>query len=364
MLKTSDFLDMEKPALRKAFTAVKKKLDSCHKPLYIYDGDPDGVLSLLIMQKQFGEGKSFLAPHAVEEGLVEVVNGQDHDIIIILDIASIAEEVFSAFKGDIVWIDHHQAITYKKKNLIYFNPMSFSNGDNRCTTFWAFLLSDCKYLWQGCCGMVSDWQFPPFADAFRKAYPKMLPEDISGLPHAMFESQIGLLGRIIGFNLKGDITSIKKSITALAKIKEPSEIFDETTKPGRTIMKKYHKVQEEYANSLELLKKAGDNDDPILIMEYREHNFSYSSELSNESLFLFPHKKMIIIARRSSDRYRCSLRSNVDTHIDIPQLLDIAFSRVHGSGGGHYHSCGCWVALDDFEEFSSIMRAETKKMDP
>jgi len=353
----------ESAELSEAFSKLQIKLAECHKPLFIYDGDCDGVLSYLMLERLLGKNKAFLCPASLDSSLITAVNTQDHDMVIIMDIGFVSQDFINDLDGEIVVIDHHRPVDIKSSRLTYFNPQLFDTSDNRCTSYWSYMLTGEKYVWEAACGMVSDWQMPPFATEFRSQYPHWLPADINQLPEAMFATDIGKLGRMVNFNLKGNAKSVKKGIDALRTIKKPDQLFQGTTPEGSKLLKKYERVASEYHNLLEQVESRENGDDFALVFEYREANYSFSALLSNEVIYLHPDKKLYIVARETPDWYRCSLRSRVGTKIDLPLIIEHVSSQVRCNGGGHFNAAGCSIYPDDFAKFVELVVLEAKKME-
>ena len=78
---------------------------------------------------------------------------------------------------------------------------------------------------------------------------------------------------------------------------------------------------------------------------------SFTSDLSNELLYRFPDK-IIIVGRMKDEDVRMSIRSK-DTL--IPPLLEKCLSGLEGYGGGHEHACGANIKETDFDEFIKRM---------
>lgn len=74
---------------------------------------------------------------------------------------------------------------------------------------------------------------------------------------------------------------------------------------------------------------------------------SFTSDISNELLYKFP-EKIIIVGRKKEDEVRMSLRS---AKILIPPILEKALNGLDGHGGGHELACGACVKQEDFDEF-------------
>lgn len=139
-----------------------------------------------------------------------------------------------------------------------------------------------------------------------------------------------------------------KSIKILTRIKEPGEILEQKTEQGKFIYRRYEQINEKYEPLLKEVTGAAENTKgKIIIYKYNEDRMSFTSDLSNEAVYNFPNK-VIIIAREKGDEMKCSLRA---AKILLPERLRKALVGLDGYGGGHEHACGLNVKTRDFEEF-------------
>ena len=93
----------------------------------------------------------------------------------------------------------------------------------------------------------------------------------------------------------------------------------------------------------------------LVVYIYKENKLSLSGDLSNELLYKFP-EKVLIISRQKSGEMKMSLRSS--GNILIPPILKKALEGVEGYGGGHEHACGACVKVRDFEKFLNSIRSQ------
>ena len=164
----------------------------------------------------------------------------------------------------------------------------------------------------------------------------------------IFDSKFGKLIRIYSFVLKGKTTDVMKCINALTKIKEPNDVLEKKTEEGKFIYKRFAKVNEMYEILWKDLKEAGEEDkEKLLVFKYKDDHWSFTSDLSNEAIYRFP-EKVILIAREKNEQMKGSLRS---TKAILPPILEKVLVGLTGYGGGHEHACGFNVKKDDFDLF-------------
>ena len=136
----------------------------------------------------------------------------------------------------------------------------------------------------------------------------------------------------------------------LTKITSPSKLLKEETAQARLLIKRYSARKNEYDNLKQ--KVIVDINDPLFIFVYEEDSNSYTTDLSNELLYLHP-KKCIIIARLRNEQYICSLRYS---QANLEQILKEVLQITGGSGGGHEHACGAQIPQHQWDIFLEELR--------
>ncbi|NTV23925.1 MAG: hypothetical protein HGA85_06165, partial [Nanoarchaeota archaeon] len=261
------------------------------RPLIFFDDDPDGVCSFLQMQKLNSEAKGVInkATGMLDEQFLHKVEELDPDTVFILDVAEVSQEFLNKIHS-CYWLDHHEP--HSLKNVKYYNPMVASKGkDNRPTSYWAYRIAK-KNLWLAMIGCVGDWFLPDDLKAeFSEKYPELLPTRISKPEDALFSTQLGRLARVVSFNLKGSTRDAMTSVKLLSKIEEPDEILSQSTDAGKQLWKKYLKIHKTYE---EIKSRVAVTEEEVILFLYSEDEMSLTSDLSNEILYLYPDKFVII----------------------------------------------------------------------
>lgn len=329
----------------KEIRAIRDELDSCKRPLFFFDDDPDGLCSfvLLYRYKQEGKGIPVKTTPRITTKFLRKVEEYDPDKIFILDTANVDEEFVEAVKVPIIWIDHHGPADVH--GVKYFNPLR--NADEAtCTTDMCYRVVDNEDdIWIAGAGIVSDWQYTDVVEKMSERYPELLDPSVNTPEKALFDSQIGKLARIFSFMLMGDTRKAMTCVKILTRIKDPYEILNRTTSKARYIMKRFDEVNKVYE---ELLSRALKTEsDGLLLFEYENSKFSLTKDLSNEMLYRNPDK-VVMISRRKDGEMKLSLRS---ARYDLPPILSKALMGVEGFGGGHEHACGACVKEADFPRF-------------
>jgi len=334
---------------------IKEELDTCKKPLIFFDDDPDGLCSFLQFYNYIGNGKGVILKTSPElgESFTRQVDEFNPDKVFVLDKPKVSQDFIDKVKQKIVWVDHHEPV--KRINVKYFNPRLFNLRDNAATSSICYkvVMQD---LWIAMVGTVGDWQLPDFTKEFIKKYPDLLPENVKTPEEALYSTKLGRLVRIFSFILKGKTHDVMKCVKILTRIKDPYEIIEKKTSQGKYIYKKYEAINKEYIELLnDVLSKV--TKDKILIYLYEENKMSFTSDLSNELLFRFP-EKIIIIGREKSGEIKMSIRSS---KIILLPLIKKALRGVDGYGGGHEYACGTCVKKKDFEKFINQLKSSIFK---
>ncbi|MBD3163771.1 hypothetical protein GF323_01085 [Candidatus Woesearchaeota archaeon] len=336
----------------KEIKGIREELGSCQRPIFLFHDDADGLCSFLLFYRYAREGKGVVVKSkpSVDEKFARNVENYDADKVFILDLAVVKQEFVDAVKRPVVWIDHHKPI--ELDNVAYFNPRKHKADINYPATNICYDVVK-QDIWIAMAGCVGDWHMPYFRHEFCKRYPDLLDKGVKSAPEALFNSELGKLVKILNFILKGKTKEAMKCVKILTRVKEPYEILRKETSQGRYIHKRFEKVNENYEKLLKEAEKAAGKDN-FLVFTYSDREMSFTGELSNELLYKYP-EKVIIIAREKEGDMRMSLRSS---KVVLPSVLEKALSGIEGYGGGHEYACGACVKKDHFGVFLDSLKKE------
>jgi single-stranded DNA-specific DHH superfamily exonuclease len=343
---------------KKQIKEIKELLLQAKNPLFIFDHDPDGLSSFLILRRFINKGSWFSFTHneKVSHQLLGKVEEQAPDLIILLDMAVINQEFADKISVPIIHIDHHAPINIKGKHYHYYNPRVNKDSDNRPTTHWAYQIAK-QDQWIAAVGIISDWFIPDDHIEINKKYPDLLPKKIKSPGFAYFETEMGRLAQIFYFALSGKKEETIKCIQALLKVKSPYDILRQETPQGRLVYryadKRCKKFNKMFQDAIEQKTK-----NKLFIYTYSYTKDSFSSLLSNKLIYMLP-KKIIIVARVKEEVTIMSLRSK---EIPIVNILLDALEGLDGFGGGHPHACGSKINNDDFPIFIERFKESLKKV--
>jgi len=326
---------------------IREQLDNCNNPLFFFDDDQDGLCSFLQLYRYKGEGHGVIIKVTPKIGTAFLRHVQQYspDKIFILDIAIVEQEFIDEAKVPVIWIDHHGP--YERQNVKYFNPRISNWEDNHPTSFMCYQVAQ-QDLWLATIGCIADWFIPHFLEDFKKEYPDLIDVQFKNPGDIIYKTKFGKLIRIFSFILKGKTSEVMKCVKILTRIKSPYEILNQETSQGSFIYKRYEKVNNMYEPLLkEMLKTAEKTEENFIIFTYKDDQSSFTTDLSNEAIYRYPDK-IVLIGRERNDEMKCSLRSS---KIILPPLIEKALVGLNGYGGGHEFACGLNIKTADFEEF-------------
>ena len=336
---------------KKQISEIRAELDKSFNPLFFFDDDPDGLASFLLLYRYVKEGHGIVvkATPDLREEFIRKVDEYMPDKVFILDKPDVSQDFIDKVRVNMIWIDHHYPV--KRYGIKYYNPRVKRKSDCRPTSYWCYKVVD-QDLWIAMVGIIGDWYLPKFRTRFHKKFPDLLPKDIKTPEDALYKTKIGSLARIFSFIMKGRTTEAMQAIRVLTRIKSPYEILDQTTSQGGFIYKRYLGISRVYDELLEDARKQGKKKGKLLVYTYTDLKMSFTGDLSNELLYLFP-KKTVIVGRLKSGEMKCSLRSS---GVKILPILKKALEGIEGYGGGHDYACGVCVKKKDWDRFLANLK--------
>lgn len=336
----------------KQLQQIRDELDSCKNPFFFFHDDPDGLASYLLLRRYAGEGNGIPVKSTpkVDEKFLNKIEEYTPDKIFITDIAMVDEKFVEKVHVPIIWIDHHEPMDVKGVN--YFNPRVAVPDQNIPASQLCYEVVR-EDLWIAMAGIVGDWCYSDHHKKFAEEYPDLLSKDLTDPGEIMFETKIGQLSQIMAFCLKGKTSSVNKLVKEFIKLKSPYDIFDQKTAGGKAIWEYYEEMNKEYEEVMQEALKSANKDDPLLVFTYPDDNMSYSGGISNELLYKF-RDKVIIVGRVKDGSVRCSFRSSVP--INVRDVVSESLHGIEGFSGGHEQACGGNIKLEDFDRFLDNMR--------
>ena len=337
------------------YAQIRTELDECHKPFFFFDDDQDGLCSFLLLYRYKKEGKGHIVKTTPRLNANFALRALEYgaDKVFVLDLAVLEDDFIDALNVPIIWVDHHGP--FKKHKVKYFNPKVENVHDNFPTSYLAYRTVK-QDLWLATVGCVSDWFLPEFLPEFLEKYPDYVNKPYKEPGDILYGgTKLGLLSRIISFNLKGQSSDVMKSIRTMMKIEDPNEILQRTTPRGKLIWKRYQSINEQFEPLMKRAFDAAENTkENFILFPYEEERMSFTSDISNELTYKYPNK-VVLICREKNEEMKCSLRSG--TH-NLPPIVEKCLVGLHGHGGGHEHACGLNVHKHNWDEFIERLKKE------
>ena len=339
---------------QKQVKEIKKHLDNAQNPLFLFDNDPDGLCSFLLLQRFIGRGKGIPIksfPELITD-YIRRINELNADYLFILDKPLVSKEFWEEVRKiniPVVWIDHHEI---DKKNIPsfvnYYNPLFNKNKTNEPVTALCYQIVNENDLWIAVAGCISDKFVPDFYSEFKKTYPDLSFNSKDAFD-ILYKSQIGKIARIFGFGLKDRITNVINMLRFLMKVKTPYEVLEETGK-NYSMHYRFNQIDKTYRKLLDKARAIGENSDKILFFQYAG-NISMSSDLSNELSYLFP-RKIIVVIYISGIKANVSVRGKKVRERVLSSIKDLE----EATGGGHEDAVGARIRVKDIEIFKDNMK--------
>jgi single-stranded DNA-specific DHH superfamily exonuclease len=340
----------------KEISRIKEELENSQRPIFFFHDDADGLASFLLLYRYIKEGKGVVVKSkpAVDARFATRAIDYEADKAFVLDIAMLKQEFVDAIKRPVIWVDHHKPYELNKVN--YFNPRKHKPDIVYPVTRICYEVVK-QDLWVAMVGCVGDWYVPNFKEEFCKKYPDLMDVEMDEPGEILFNTRLGELVKIFNFVLKGSTSDTNKCVKVLTRIKSPYEILDNETPQGVFVYRRYQKINKVYEELLKEAKKEEGKDEDFLIYTYPDNRMSFTGEISNELLYLYP-KKVIIVAREKDGEMRMSLRSS---SVNIAEILERSLTGIWGYGGGHEYACGACVKKEDFKDFVENLRKGIKE---
>jgi len=338
---------------------IREHLEKAQNPIFYYDNDADGLCSFLILRRYIGRGKGVAIRSfpELDEGYARKAQELKADYVFVLDKPVLSEKFVKEIDElglPFVWIDHHDLVAeeWEKNfdNFYVYNPAR-NSGDDKSTepvTYLSYKITNRKEdLWLGIIGCISDHYLPDFAEEFKEKYSEFWGK-VEEPFDAYFNTEIGKIAMAFNFGLKDSVSNVVRMQNFLISCQNPGDVLQEVS-GNYSFRKKHQDIMKKYYILLEKAKECVG--DKLLFFEY-SGMLSISADLSNELLYRFPGK-YIIVAYRNGAISNLSIRGD-----KVKNVLAKVFEKMEGSGGGHENAVGARVATDDLQKFKEIFTSE------
>lgn len=364
----------------KQLESFRHNLASSFSPYYLFDDDPDGLVSFLLCNKLNNGFWSCVkdSPIVSKKYALKALS-KNADKVVILDKPGLDTDFLKALKLNVVWLDHHppQIFEFSNPLLKYYNPRISNLKDGRPTSFWvfkalskAFKRNKKDYRWLALIGCLGDYYWPRFGvrvlkqniglfqnlglKSSKKSFRLDVSKEISSkfIDQILYNSRFGELIKLFSYSLKPYSRLMRKIVRELSTIDTLEELLDESlVKHG---WKNYHMLDRVYNN---LLQKQAIFKKNLMLLVYSS-KYSMTGMLSNELSFRHSNR-LVIVCRQTKSKYICSLRSR---NLRVDNLLSKSLVNIKGFGGGHEYACGATIHINDFERFLKNLEIEISKV--
>ncbi len=335
----------------KEIESIRNNLEESGNPLFLFDNDPDGFCSALILLKNLGRGKAIPIKSFpdFDGAIIERIESFLPDSIFILDKPFNNLEFLNLMqeKGVRVFvIDHHENKTDEelKSKATFFTSYPASEPTsyicqkiyNRKETEWISLI-----------GCIYDIYKPDFIYEFEKLYPEMIDSGVD-ISRIRYTSDLGKITRILSLALKSSNMTIQNYIELFLRVNGPCDILIENEK-NAYLHNRYNflsKIIDKNIKKATIYPK-------VVFLEY-SGEYSLSSDIANYLFFLHP-EKFIVVCYKKYESINISLRGE-----EAKSITEEIVSTLEGaSGGGHEVACGLRIPYEAFGKFKRIISART-----
>jgi single-stranded DNA-specific DHH superfamily exonuclease len=339
---------------KKEISEIKKHLERAQNPLFLFDNDPDGLCSFLLLQRYIGRGKGFAVTSFPDLNVdyFRRVRELNADYVFILDKPLVSKEFLeeaNKINIPVVWIDHHEICRENVPTFVnYYNPLYSKDKINEPVTALCYeIVKNKEDLWIAVAGCISDKFIPDFYLEFKKKYPDLYFDSENAF-EILYKSEIGKIARIFNFALKDRITNVISMLKFLMKVKNPYEVLEES-RENFTMHYRFNKINKKYIKLLEKAKELEKYSDKIFFFKY-SGDLSMSSDLSNELSYLFPDK-IIVVIYVSGNKANVSVRGKKIRQVVLKSIENLE----NATGGGHEDAVGARIKIEDIEDFKENM---------
>ena len=161
---------------KKELEKIRDALDNCKRPLFLFDDDPDGLCSFLLLYRYVNEGQGIVVKTSknISQNFKNKVINYGPDVVFILDVPDIEQEFIDVINqhAKIIIIDHHTP-----KKIIgadYYNPKTRKDTNYPVSLLCYQIVNE--DLWISVLGTAADWVRHPNVNEFRKSFPDLLPK--------------------------------------------------------------------------------------------------------------------------------------------------------------------------------------------
>jgi single-stranded DNA-specific DHH superfamily exonuclease len=333
----------------KQIEEIREHLEKAQNPIFLFDNDPDGLCSFLLLRRyvERGKGVPVRSFPGLTDSYIKKIRELNADYVFILDKPVVEESFFEEIEKinlPVVWIDHHKLQQKVPSFVNYYNSLEDSEGEP--VTYICYKISEKEEdLWIAIVGCISDKFVPEFYSKFKEKYPDLSIDSEDALDIS-YNSSIGKIGKLFSFALKDRTTNVINMLKFLIKVKSPYEVLEKNSK-NYTMHKRFEQIDKKYQRLINKAESIESNfkNKKILFFQYGG-DLSISSDISNELKYKFPDK-VVVVAYNTGVKTNISIRGKKIRE----SVLKAIENLKNATGGGHEDAIGAKIKTEDLEKF-------------
>jgi len=341
----------------KQIEEIREHLENSRNPIFLFDNDPDGLCSFLLLQRFLGRGKGVAIKSlpGLDPSYFKRVEELKADYIFVLDKPLITPEFIElANKANIplVHIDHHNV---DKTPISFYYNTFHESGKNEPVSYLCYKIAGRKEdMWISLIGCITDYYLPDFTEQFEKKNPEFIDAHYKTAFDILYKTSFGKIAMTISFGLRDTTTNVLSMMKMLMGAKNLQDVSAENPK-AKSFFKRFEEIDEKYQK---ILKKAEENVEGNLIFFNYSGDLSINQYLANELVYKYP-KKIVVAVYKKGNIANLSLRWQEG---DIRTATVNAIKDIEGAtGGGHEHATGARMPVDSVEKFKENLTREIER---
>lgn len=343
----------------KQIKEIREHLENAKNPIFLFDNDPDGLCSFLLLQRFIGRGRGVAVKSlpGLNKSYFKRVEELKADYIFVLDKPIIDDDFIELVEKSsipLVVIDHHNVEKPKVKEN-YYNTF-YESGLSEPVSYLCYHITSRKKedAWIAAIGCITDAFLPDFIEDIKKDCPELLDYPYKTAFDILYNTKFGEISQIISFGLRDTTTNVVNMMRFLMKASSIHDILEENQKT-KSFLNRFKEIDEKYKR---ILKKAEECIEDDLLWYTYAGDMSINQYVANELVYKYPEKLVVVIYTKG-DIANLSLRWKGDIRTATVE----AVKGIEGaSGGGHEHATGARVSKDKIEEFKKRLLEEVEKI--
>lgn len=343
-----------------------KHIGPTDRSVLVFHYDDDGVCSAAIVgkiiKKFSGYKPSLIAVNtneAVGNELIKKISGYSPNHIIILDLATIPQNVIDEIIkiGKVLLIDHHSLSKYN--NVVYCNPRFYDPEIYLPVSYLSYniyfsLFGSKDVVWIATTGVLADHGIEECEDIFydlKQEYPKLIGDVKLGYNSLYDKTLLGKLAKILdsGRDVKGT-EGAELATKILMEIKSYEEILDKKNPDAKILFEWNEKVNKELSRLIKDFQKNAKRVGKRFLLYEIISEINLKSTIASFETGCH-EDKIVVVMQKSKNQYNVSMRKGRRVKADLIEVWKRALARIkNGRSGGHPEAAGGVFPIE-YKEF-------------